>query len=137
MLRLDHRPACVLIVANRLPQRLDEEVEISQRYRDICSRHSCEQPDWQIQLTRLIQGVDVAFRNESVFVSPDMYIFAPGGGRYVEAANGFMANQLLFGTSYPFRPLAQSVQDFRALGFTSGTAVKAMFHNPSRLFGLG
>lgn len=79
----------------------------------------------------------VAFRNQNVFVSPDMYMFAPGGGRYVEAANGFMANQLLFGTSYPFRPIAQSVQDFRALGFTSGTAVKAMFHNPSRLFGLG
>ena len=45
--------------------------------------------------------VTVAFRNENVFVSPDMYTFCPGGGLYVEAANHFMADQFLFGSSYP------------------------------------
>jgi hypothetical protein len=78
----------------------------------------------------------VAFRNENVFVSPDMYIFAPGGSRYVEAANGFLARQLLFGTSYPFRPLAQSVHDFVALGLTPAARQAATWETPARLLGL-
>lgn len=78
----------------------------------------------------------VAFRHENVFVSPDMYIFAPGGGRYVEAANGFLQDQLLFGTSYPFRPIAQSVADFQTIGLRADSAEHAMFRNPARLLGL-
>lgn len=79
----------------------------------------------------------VAFRNENVFVSPDMYIFAPGGGRYVEAANGFLGRQLLFGTSYPFRPIGQSVADFQTIGLTAAAVEQAMALNPARVFGLG
>jgi uncharacterized protein len=78
----------------------------------------------------------VAFRHENVFVSPDMYIFAPGGSRYVEAANGFLARQLLFGTSYPFRPLAQSVRDFLALGLMPAARQAALWDTPARLLGL-
>lgn len=77
----------------------------------------------------------VAFRNENVFVSPDMYVFAPGGGRYVEAANGFLSDQFLFGSSYPFRPIAQSVQDFRRLGLSGDALRKALVDNPGRVFG--
>lgn len=84
-----------------------------------------------------IEGMlSVAFRNENVFVSPDMYVFAPGGGRYIEAANGFLAGQLLFGTSYPFRPLAQSLQDFLALGLSATAQRRAMWDTPAALFGL-
>jgi predicted TIM-barrel fold metal-dependent hydrolase len=79
----------------------------------------------------------VAFRNENVFVSPDMYIFAPGGARYVDAANGFMGRQLLFGTSYPFRPIAQSVEEFQAIGLHATAVELAMFSNPSKVLGLG
>ncbi|WP_336492772.1 amidohydrolase family protein [Methylobacterium nigriterrae] len=62
--------------------------------------------------------VTVAFRNENVFVSPDMYTFAPGGRLYVEVANGFMRDQFLFGSSFPFRPMRQGVEDFHALGLS-------------------
>jgi predicted TIM-barrel fold metal-dependent hydrolase len=78
----------------------------------------------------------VAFRHENVFVSPDMYIFAPGGDRYVDAANGFMARQLLFGTSYPFRPLGQTVRDFLTLGLSPAARHLAMSETPARLLGL-
>jgi predicted TIM-barrel fold metal-dependent hydrolase len=37
--------------------------------------------------------VGVAFRNENVYVSPDMYLFAPGGHRFAEAATGFLQDQ--------------------------------------------
>jgi predicted TIM-barrel fold metal-dependent hydrolase len=80
--------------------------------------------------------LQVAFRNENVHVSPDMYVFAPGGDRYVDAANGFLAPQFLFGTSYPFRPLAQSVQDFLALELSPVARRSAMWDNPLRLLGL-
>lgn len=81
--------------------------------------------------------VTVAFRNENVFVSPDMYTFCPGGGGYVEAANHFMADQFLFGSSYPFRPMKQGVEDFKTLGLTQEAYEKAIWRNADRILGLG
>lgn len=81
--------------------------------------------------------VTVAFRNENVFVSPDMYTFCPGGSLYVEAANHFMADQFLFGSSYPFRPMKQGVEDFRTLGLSRDAYEKASWKNADRLLGLG
>lgn len=81
--------------------------------------------------------VTVAFRNENVFVSPDMYTFCPGGGLYVEAANHFMADQFLFGSSYPFRPMKQGVDDFKELGLSLDAYEKASWKNANRLLGLG
>ncbi|GEP06166.1 MULTISPECIES: amidohydrolase family protein [Methylobacterium] len=86
---------------------------------------------------RISEIVTVAFRNENVFVSPDMYTFSPGGGLYVEAANGFMKDQFLFGSSYPFRPMRQGVQDFQALGLSQEAYENATFRNANRLFNLG
>jgi predicted TIM-barrel fold metal-dependent hydrolase len=85
---------------------------------------------------RVADIVTVAFRNENVFVSPDMYTFSPGGGLYVEAANGFMKNQFLFGSSYPFRPMKQGVEDFQALGLSEDAYEAATFKNAQSLFGL-
>nr|WP_245412131.1 amidohydrolase family protein [Methylocella silvestris] len=81
--------------------------------------------------------VTVAFRNENVYVSPDMYTFSPGGGMYVEAANGFMRDQFLFGSSYPFRPMKQGVQDFRQLGLSPEAYEAATFRTANRLLDLG
>lgn len=80
--------------------------------------------------------VTVAFRNENVYVSPDMYTFSPGGSLYVEAANGFMQDQFLFGSSYPFRPMRQGVEDFRMLALSQEAYEKASFVTASRLLGL-
>ncbi|MDP4025180.1 amidohydrolase family protein [Methylobacterium sp. NEAU 140] len=81
--------------------------------------------------------VAVAFRNPNVFVSPDMYTFAPGGRLYVEAANGFMRDQFLFGSSFPFRPMRQGVEDFRGLGLSEAALEAALWRNADRLLGLG
>ena len=75
----------------------------------------------------------VAFRNENVIVSPDMYVFSPGGGRYVEAANGFMAEQFVFGSSFPFRPMRQGVEDFRALPLREDVREKAFYSTAKRV----
>lgn len=85
---------------------------------------------------RVADIVTVAFRNENIFVSPDMYTFAPGGGLYVEAANGFMKDQFLFGSSYPFRPMKQGVEDFQALGLSDDAYAAATYKNAERVFGI-
>lgn len=81
--------------------------------------------------------VGIAFKYPNVFVSPDMYLFMPGAKLYVEAANGFMRDQLLFGTSYPFRPMRQSVDDATRLGLNEEAFANVMWRNANRLLKLG
>jgi uncharacterized protein len=81
--------------------------------------------------------IGVALRHDNVHVVADMYIFLPGGRLYVEAANGFMADQLLFGSSYPFRAMKQSVDEYLALGFREDVLDKVMHANAARLLALG
>jgi predicted TIM-barrel fold metal-dependent hydrolase len=81
--------------------------------------------------------IGVALRYENVFVVADMYIFLPGGRLYVEAANGFMADQLMFGSSYPFRPMRQSVDDYLALGLREDVLAKVMHTNAARVLRSG
>lgn len=80
--------------------------------------------------------VGVAFRYENVYVVPDMYIFLPGGSLYVEAANGFMRDQLMFGTSYPFRAMGQTVEDFIRLGLNEQVLDSVLFQNAKRVLKL-
>ena len=80
--------------------------------------------------------IAVAFKHPNVYVSPDIYHFTPGSAAYVEAANGFMSDQLLFGTAYPIRPLKQTVEDFERLGLKADSLEKALFKNGRALLGL-
>ncbi|WP_288949718.1 amidohydrolase family protein [uncultured Paracoccus sp.] len=79
----------------------------------------------------------LAFRYENIHVIPDMYLFQAGGGAYVEAANGFLGDQLLFGSSYPFRPIRQSIQDAVRLGLREDVLPRFFHDNAVRLLGLG
>lgn len=82
------------------------------------------------------QIIGVAFRHETVSIIPDMYLFQPGGGAYVEAVNSFLGDQFLFGSSYPFRPIRQTIDDFARLGFREDR-LEALFHgNAARLLRL-
>ena len=80
--------------------------------------------------------IGVAFRYANVFVVPDMYLFLPGGSLYVEAGNGFLRDQLLFGTSYPFRAMKQTVDDFIALGWRDEVLDLVLHKNAERVLGL-
>lgn len=80
--------------------------------------------------------VGVAFKHPNVFVVPDMYIFLPGGGLYVEAGNGFLRDQLLFGTSYPFRAMKQTVEDFQRLGWKDEVLDGILYANAERVLRL-
>jgi len=80
--------------------------------------------------------IGIAFRYDNVFVVPDMYIFLPGGSLYVEAGNGFMRDQLLFATSYPFRAMKQTVDDFAALGWRDEVLDSVFHKNAERVLQL-
>lgn len=82
------------------------------------------------------QAIGVAFRYENIHLVPDMYLFLPGSEGYVQAANGFLAEQLLFGSSYTFRPIRQSIEDAQRLGLKDEVVEKFFSGNAERLFGL-
>lgn len=79
------------------------------------------------------QAIGLAFRYENIHLVPDMYLFMPGSEAYVQAANSFMADQLLFGSSYTFRPIKQSVEDACLLGIRDGALEKFFSDNAARL----
>jgi predicted TIM-barrel fold metal-dependent hydrolase len=64
------------------------------------------------------QILGVAFKHTNLYVSPDMYVFAPGGQAYIEAANGALRDQIIYGSAYPLRPITQTVTDTLALGLS-------------------
>ncbi|WCM88617.1 amidohydrolase family protein [Acidovorax sp. NCPPB 3576] len=82
------------------------------------------------------QAIGLAFRYDNVFLVPDMYLFQPGSQAYVEAANGFLGDQLLFGSSYPFRPIGQSIEDALALGLRESVIDRVLYGNAARLLGI-
>jgi len=77
--------------------------------------------------------IGAAFRYANIYLVPDMYIFQPGSALYVEAANAFLGEQLLFGSSYPFREMKQTVDDFAALGFKDAVLDKVFYQNAGQL----
>jgi uncharacterized protein len=85
---------------------------------------------------RVNEIIGVAFRYANVTLVPDMYIFQPGGGLYVEAANGALSDQIAFGSSFPFRAMAQSIADYERIGFRDDVREKLFFANSARLLGL-
>ncbi|MDR2033839.1 MAG: amidohydrolase family protein [Helicobacteraceae bacterium] len=82
------------------------------------------------------QLIGVAFRYENIFPTPDMYAFLAPSQALIEAGKSFLQDQLLFGSSYPFRPIAQSIEDFEAFGFKEEILNKIFYKNAARIFGL-
>ena len=86
------------------------------------------------------QMCGVAFQNPNVHLIPDFYGHipnTPGAQEYVRSANYFLSYRLLFGSSYPVRPLKQSVEQFTALGFDSEEIRRrCLGENAARLLGL-
>ncbi len=77
--------------------------------------------------------IGAAFRYDNIYLVPDMYLFQPGSQLYVEAANSFLGEQFLFGSSYPFRDMKQTVDDFAALGFHEALLDQLFYKTAARL----
>lgn len=69
----------------------------------------------------VMQVLGVAFRNRNVWLLPDFYLnipYLPGHEMFVDAVNSFLTDRLIYASSYPSRPLGQSAQEFRSVGFS-------------------
>ena len=85
----------------------------------------------------VLPTLGVAFRRPNVWISPDMYLVGmPGAVHYVEAANGFLRDRLLFGSSYPFTPLTGAIEAYRSLPFDRDVLPLVLGENAARLLAL-
>jgi uncharacterized protein len=75
----------------------------------------------------------------NLWVIPDFFQFIPGfpGAQdWVEAANHFLGDRILYASSYPVRPLGQSLTEFRRFSYKPGVLENLLAGNAATLFGL-
>lgn len=82
--------------------------------------------------------IHVCYRRSNIYLSPDVYLNPglPGAREYVDAANGFMSERLLFGSAYPFSALQDAVGFMRALPFRPEVLDRVMRGNARHLLDL-
>lgn len=79
----------------------------------------------------------IAFRRPNLYLSPDMYFSRmPGWQEYVKAADGFLADRMLYASSFPFCPVKDYKTWFETLPIQPGNLAKVMGGNARWLLGL-
>lgn len=78
-------------------------------------------------------GVAITCRN--VWLSPDQYLVPtlPGAEQYAKAALNYFPDRTLFGTAYPFKPLAPMVSAYRGWNWPQLVERKILGENALRL----
>lgn len=83
------------------------------------------------------QILHLAFRRPNLWLSPDMYFSRmPGWEDYVQAANSYLSDRMLYASSFPFCPVHEYKAWFESLPIRSENLAKVMGGNASRLLGL-
>jgi predicted TIM-barrel fold metal-dependent hydrolase len=79
----------------------------------------------------------VAFRRQNLYLTPDMYLpNLPGSEDYVKAADGFLADRFIYGSSFPFCGVKIYHDWFTALPIRGANMDKIMYDNAARFLGL-
>jgi len=83
------------------------------------------------------QILHIAFRRSNVYLSPDMYFSRMAGWEeYVKAADGFLADRMLYASSFPFCPIKGYKEWFESLPIRQENRRKIMGENARVLLGL-
>jgi predicted TIM-barrel fold metal-dependent hydrolase len=83
------------------------------------------------------QMLHIAYRRPNVYLSADQYLARmPGHREYVEAADGFLADRFLYGSSYPYTPVKDYADWYRELPISAKNMRKTGYENAARLLGL-
>ena len=75
----------------------------------------------------------------NLWVLPDFFQFIPGvaGAQdWVNAANHYLSDRMLYASSYPVRPLKQSVDEFKRFSYEQEVLENLMAKNAAELFGI-
>jgi predicted TIM-barrel fold metal-dependent hydrolase len=83
----------------------------------------------------VMEMIGVCFVCPNVWLSPDQYMIkmVPAAQEYVRAANHYLADRTLFGTSYPSKPLAPMVSAYDQWEWAQGVREKVLHKNARRL----
>lgn len=85
------------------------------------------------QRTIGVRIVSLAWRCENVFFENSFYHFGPGAGVLVDAANSVIGDKMLYASAYPFSPIGETLERFRALPFKPDVAEKVLYINADKL----
>ncbi|MDD1708711.1 MAG: amidohydrolase [Methanoregulaceae archaeon] len=75
----------------------------------------------------------------NLWVIPDFFQFIPGfpGAQdWVDAANHYLGDRILYASSYPVRPLAQSLSEFQRFSYKPEVLENLLSGNAATLFGI-
>lgn len=83
------------------------------------------------------QILHVAYRRPNLYLSPDMYLVNMAGMQdYLDAANGYLQDRLLYASSYPLCPIVEYAQWFRRLPIAAEIMPKLLYGNAAALLRL-
>lgn len=83
------------------------------------------------------QILHIAFRRSNLYLSPDMYLVnMPGMDDYVKAANGFMADRFIYGSSFPLCPAKGYLDWFNTLPIAAENKERILHRNAIEFLGL-
>ncbi len=84
------------------------------------------------------EGLGVAFRRENVYLCPDLYaIGMPGYLDWVQAANTYLTERIVFASAYPFIGVGAAVESWQRLPFRDDAVrEQVLYRNAARLLGL-
>jgi uncharacterized protein len=76
------------------------------------------------------QVLHIAFRRPNLYMSPDMYLVnMPGMNDYLKAADGFLAERFIYGSSFPLCPAKGYLDWFNTLPIKPGNKERIMSRN--------
>lgn len=82
-------------------------------------------------------SVGLAYRRRNIHLVPDLYsVGMPGYELWIEAANTFMPDRLIFASAYPLLGTVEVARTYRDFPFDPGVVEKVMYGNAARLLGL-
>jgi len=82
------------------------------------------------------ESCGVAFRRPNIYLLPDLYGWSSAGyTKWIEAANTYLADRMLFGSAYPLMGTADIVEAYRRLPYKDGVLDKVLYGNAARLLG--
>jgi predicted TIM-barrel fold metal-dependent hydrolase len=85
------------------------------------------------------QACGMAMMCPNVYLMPDFYLNIPdmpGARDYVDAANTWLGERMLYSSCYPTRPLGQSIEEFYRLPIHAEVRPRLLGDNAMRLLGL-
>lgn len=86
------------------------------------------------------EAIALAYKSEmtgasNVYVSPDVYMFAPGGAAYTEGVN-WMPNRFLYGSAYSFCGVDYAIELTGKLPISDRALPRYMYENAQQVFGI-